>query len=247
MAEMPDSSNFFSTLTSKLPRRRIADLFVGQGWRLREPDDKEHLWVLCPWSELIIESMNPTLVHGIIADIVANTERVIAIFEHAGATFTAESYDADGGLLRTWRSEDQVACSTDPIVHYQFAQQCQLKGDFTKAARHFERAISLDPDHLDAEVYASAAWLLANCPDKTLRNGARAVKFATVACDLTDWSEGWLIGILAVALAETGDNTEAIRTQERACELALAMDAETQQNYLTMLKSGMPIPFGSYP
>jgi tetratricopeptide (TPR) repeat protein len=148
---------------------------------------------------------------------------------------------------RTMMDEQEVARSADPIVHYQFGHERQAAGDFSKAIRHFKLAISLDPNRLDAEVYAFTAWLLAMCPDTLLRDGPKAVEYATVACDLTDWHEGWTIGILAAALAETGELARAIERQVQACEHAFDIDREVLKQNLAVLKSGGRIPFGCYP
>jgi tetratricopeptide (TPR) repeat protein len=143
--------------------------------------------------------------------------------------------------------ENDVIGSGDPIMHYQFAHQLWSAGDFANAVKHFKQAISLDPNRLDAEVYAFAAWLLAMCPDHSLRDGNLAVQYATVACNLTDWHEGWTIGILAAALAETGDAAEAVRRQEQACEHAFDLDTEKLQTNLALLKAGRPLSFTCYP
>ena len=143
--------------------------------------------------------------------------------------------------------DPDVETSTDPIVHYQFAHECQSVGDFATAIQHFKQAIALDPDRLDAEVYAFAAWLLARCPQASLRDSQLAVKYATTACDLTEWTEGWTISILAAALAETGDLTQAIERQTQACEHAFDLDREMWQENLARLKSGLAIPFECYP
>jgi tetratricopeptide (TPR) repeat protein len=143
--------------------------------------------------------------------------------------------------------EEEVVGSIDPIVHYQFGQQCLPNRDFAKALKHFKHAISLDPDQLDAEVYAFTAWLLAACPDAAIRDGGLAVQFATEACKLTDWLEGWTIGILAAALAQAGDIDGAIERQKEACERACDFDADMQRENLRLLQSGLPLPFNCYP
>jgi hypothetical protein len=143
--------------------------------------------------------------------------------------------------------EEDVVTSVDPIVHYQFGQQCLANRDFARALKHFKHAISLDPDQLDAEVYAFTAWLLAACPDAALRDGGLAVQFATEACDLTDWREGWTIGILAVSLLQAGDVEGAIERQKEACEHAFDVDVDMQRENLRLLESGLPLPFSCYP
>jgi hypothetical protein len=100
----PDTSNFHSTLYTALSRREVAAMFCAAGWKVREPDDWDHLEVHCPWAELVIESASPILMHGPVADVAVNAERLFAVLERAGVTFTAESYGPGGELLREWRT-----------------------------------------------------------------------------------------------------------------------------------------------
>ena len=106
----------------------------------------------------------------------------------------------------------------DPIPHYLYAHDLERAGCYADAITHFEHAIALDPECLDAEVYGSTAWLLATCPDTSLRNGDRAVAYAMKACEDTEW-EPWPLTILAAAYAEVGRFDDAIEAQQRAIEL----------------------------
>src|SRR4051812_44556763 len=99
MGEVPDSSNFYSSLLTSMPRREVADLFGADGWEVIAPDDWSHLEVRCPWAELVIESASPILMHGPVADVAANAERVLAVLGRAGVAFTAECYGPDDELL----------------------------------------------------------------------------------------------------------------------------------------------------
>ena len=63
--------------------------------------------------------------------------------------------------------------SDDPIDHYLHAKQLARDGYYADAIAHYDRAIALDPDGLDCEVYVFAAWIRATCPLPDLRNGIR--------------------------------------------------------------------------
>ena len=78
----------------------------------------------------------------------------------------------------------------DPIVHYHYANDLVRDGEFAAAIKHYKQAIALDPEYLDVEVYVFAAWLLATCPDVSLRDGHLAVEYAIRACEDTD-DEPW--------------------------------------------------------
>ena len=102
MGEVPDTSNFYSSLHTAMSRREVAGLFAAAGWEVVEPDDWDHLEIRCSWAELVIESAAPTLVHGPVADVAANAGRVLAVLAGAGVPFTAECYGPDGEMLREW-------------------------------------------------------------------------------------------------------------------------------------------------
>jgi tetratricopeptide (TPR) repeat protein len=63
------------------------------------------------------------------------------------------------------------------------------------------------------------AWIRATGED-SLRNGAEAVAAAERACALSSYSNAQIIGTLAAAYAEAGRFPEAVRTAQRACEVA---------------------------
>ncbi len=109
--------------------------------------------------------------------------------------------------------------SEDPIDHYLYANQMASEGEFADAIAHYERAISLDPDRLDCEVYVFAAWILASCPMAGLRDGPRAIEFATKACEITDWHEPWPMVALAAAYSQSGDFRNAVEFQAKAIRL----------------------------
>jgi len=114
MAEVPDSSNFYSSLHTSMSRREVAGLFGAAGWEIREPDDWDHLEVHSPWAELVIESASPILMHGPVADVESNAERVLLVLELAGVAFTAECYGPGGDLLQKWKGGSAEPGAPDP-------------------------------------------------------------------------------------------------------------------------------------
>jgi tetratricopeptide (TPR) repeat protein len=70
-----------------------------------------------------------------------------------------------------------------------------------------------------AEILNSRAWLLATCPDSSVRNGRLAVADAKKACELHIWDYASEIDTLAAACAEAGDFDSAARYEERAIAL----------------------------
>ena len=83
------------------------------------------------------------------------------------------------------------------------------------------------------------AWFLAVHPREEVRDGAKAVKYATEACELTNWQDGMWIDTLAAAYARIGQFEEAIKWQNEAIRLIGNIDAGFQER-LELYKSGKP-------
>ena len=64
------------------------------------------------------------------------------------------------------------------------ASLCQ-QGNFAGAIARYRRALQIHPDLPD--LLNNLAWLLATCPDASLRNGPQAVRHAENACELTHY------------------------------------------------------------
>lgn len=89
-----------------------------------------------------------------------------------------------------------------------------LKGDYGKGIADLRESIRLKPDYVNA--YNSLAWLLAVCPNPNVRNGVKAVEYATKACELSEWKVPALFDTLAAAYAETGDFDNAVKWENKS-------------------------------
>lgn len=88
---------------------------------------------------------------------------------------------------------------------------------------------------------ANLAWVLSTCHDDTVRDGNRAVELATHACQLTEWTNSFAIGTLAVANAEIGDFAKAVEYQRKAIEYASeGYDIELAKTLLEKFRSNQP-------
>lgn len=95
-------------------------------------------------------------------------------------------------------------------------------GDHRRAISDFSTAIKINPGFVDA--YNNKAWLLATCPDASLRNGDIAVELAQKALEID--RDFRFLDTLAAAYAETGKFDEAIRIQLEVIDI-LKKDARS--------------------
>jgi hypothetical protein len=102
MDDIPDRSNFFASLDTPLSRRSVAGLFARLGWSVRKCSWADYE-IRSPFAELFIEAEWPILMHGPVAEVEANVERILAPLRQAGVGYAAKCYDAGGDLLREFR------------------------------------------------------------------------------------------------------------------------------------------------
>jgi tetratricopeptide (TPR) repeat protein len=114
------------------------------------------------------------------------------------------------------------------------------KADYAGAIADYSKAIQLKPD--DADAYNGAAWYLATSPQANLRDGKKAVEYATKACDLTAWKNFSDLDTLAAACAEAGDFDSAIKweTQYLLAPDLSAADAAKHQARLALYQAHQP-------
>jgi TPR repeat protein len=67
--------------------------------------------------------------------------------------------------------------------------------------------------------YNKVGWILAAAPDPLLRDGSKAIEYATKSCELVEWKDPKIIETLAAAYAETKDFKRAIYWENIYLEL----------------------------
>jgi tetratricopeptide (TPR) repeat protein len=121
--------------------------------------------------------------------------------------------------------------------YYNRALAYNEKHDYERAIPDFEQATQLDPQDPDAP--ENLAWLLAVGPQAHLRNGGRAVTFATKACELSEW-KGSVLSTLAAAYAEAGDFDQAIKWQSKYVSTVSERDKANAEARLALYEKRKP-------
>jgi protein O-mannosyl-transferase len=102
---------------------------------------------------------------------------------------------------------------------YNVAVILEQKGEKAAALKAYRQTLALQPN--DVTFLDQLAWILATCPDPSLRNGQEAVQLAERAVELTNGNVALVYGTLAAAYAEAGRFREAVAASQRAIALAL--------------------------
>jgi Tfp pilus assembly protein PilF len=135
----------------------------------------------------------------------------------------------------------ELAPST-PAYQGQMALVRECTGDLPGAIESYRRCLELDPTLTEA--MNNLAWILATAPEAKHRNGAEAVKWATRACEVTQYDWPMFLGTLAASYAEAGRFPEAIRTAEQAEAMARKRGftelAERNAELLKTYRAGRP-------
>lgn len=118
------------------------------------------------------------------------------------------------------RSEIAMAEQLDPAAgrpHAQMARLCEAGGQDGKAVAEWQKAVQLEPDNYG--ILLETAHFLAANENPAGRNGAAAVKLALRAGALSG-NQPEAIDVLGMALAETGDYTNAEACAQSLLEAA---------------------------
>ena len=129
-------------------------------------------------------------------------------------------------LLEKGRAEESLSHlqtaialdSHDADAHYNLGNTFLAMGRAREAVAEYQKALDINPD--DTETMNNMAWILATAPDAMIRDGTKAVALAERAVLLTNNKEQRAVATLAAAYAETGRFPEAVKTAQRALQLA---------------------------
>jgi tetratricopeptide (TPR) repeat protein len=135
--------------------------------------------------------------------------------------------------------------SDNEMVHNDLGNILLQKGQMAAAIVHFQKALEIRPGYADACYnLGHAAWVLATCPEASVRNGVRAVELAEQVDRLSGGRDPIILGTLAAAYAEAGRYAEAVGTAQHALELALAQNdavlADAIRTQIKFYQAGSP-------
>lgn len=121
----------------------------------------------------------------------------------------------------------------DAIAWNNLGVACSESGRYAEAIEHFRKVLELKPEMPNA--HRHWAWLLATCPDDSIRNGSQAVEHAMKAMELSEWKAVQWFDALAAAYAEIGDFAKAVEWQERHAQ-AVRANADLHRDSLERLE-----------
>ena len=117
-----------------------------------------------------------------------------------------------------------------------------MAGRQADAVLHLREALRIDSTRVP--VLTNLAWVLATCPDPSLRNGKDAIELAKKAVDLSKGNDPIALDVLGAGYAEMGRFPEAIESIQKAITLVkdkpdkqLQTDLESR---LKLYRSGKP-------
>ncbi len=111
-------------------------------------------------------------------------------------------------------------------------------GRYSEAAAEYNRAIELDPKSTQAQ--SGSAWLLATCPDSSVRNPDLAIQRAQTVIELGGENDAMSFDTLAAAQANAGDFEAAMNSARKAIELAPVQDRDAYKERLVMYQQAKP-------
>jgi tetratricopeptide (TPR) repeat protein len=184
--------------------------------------------------------------HGRVSDAIPEFEKALEIdpdnakFHYNFANIYFSQGNWDEAINQYQQALKQMPDSIH--AHYQLGLALQCRGHFAAAIEQFQKVVELNPLHITAQ--NNLAWLLATCPEASLRNGQKAVELAQQAVQLSGGTSPQILDTLAAAYAESGRFPEAVKTARRASDLSVAQNnkalTEVIQNQLKLFESHSP-------
>jgi len=125
----------------------------------------------------------------------------------------------------------QKTVELDPDAHtsrYHLARVLAKKGKLKQSVEHYKNALQLKPDW--PEVNNNLAWILVIYNQSEIHNPAEAIKYAEIACKITNYNNPAFLDTLAACYGSAGQFDEAVKTAQKALELASKTSQEQLAN-----------------
>jgi superkiller protein 3 len=165
--------------------------------------------------------------------------------DYADAQFNLGNVLMQKGEVDDAITHFQSALEINPnnaTIHLNLGLCFYEKGLMEEAIAQYQTALQLQP--ADPKVQNNLAWILATCPQASLRNGNKAVELALQANELSGGDNPIILHTLAAAFAEAGRFPEAVQTAQRSLVLAEAQSrtvlAGQLHSELKLFQSGSP-------
>jgi tetratricopeptide (TPR) repeat protein len=147
--------------------------------------------------------------------------------EESEKVWTEGHYGLAAALAKAGRPDEAIAefrrvLDAEPDnanAQYNLGVILYERGKRREALSACRKAIALQPD--DVVSTEQVAWILATCPEASLRNGREAVVLAERAVELSDGKTASVYSTLAAAYGEAGRFRDAVQASQRAIALAL--------------------------
>jgi protein O-mannosyl-transferase len=168
-------------------------------------------------------NLGAALLHqGRVDEAIADFQRALQINpDYAEACYNLGNAFRQKGSLDEAIANYQKALRIKPNYAeacYNLGNVFRQKGSLDEAIAYYQKALQIKPGFMEAQ--NNLAWLLATCPQASLRNGYQALALALRANQLTGGGNPVVLGTLAAAYAEVGSFPEAVATAQRALQLA---------------------------
>jgi tetratricopeptide (TPR) repeat protein len=153
---------------------------------------------------------------------------------------------SEQGKLDDAVAEFQSAVKTDPDrveARINLATIRGNQGKVKEAVTQLREIVRLQPDNIDW--LSQLAFILATCPDDSIRNGTEAVKLAEKAVSLSQGQDPASLDSLAAAFAELRDFEQAVQFSEQAMSLAYRQNkmalVQTFKSRIDLYKAHSPL------
>jgi superkiller protein 3 len=135
-------------------------------------------------------------------------------------------------LAQTGKVDDAIlhfeeALQIDPrqaSTYYNLGGALYMQGKVPAALARYREGLRVDPNSLP--LLGQTAWVLATCPEASVRNGPEAIELAERALKVSAGPDPGLLDVLAAAYAEAGRFPQAVQTAQRALHLATQQNAQ---------------------